>query len=468
LILVIDNSFTKIVDVAPAEYSVIRDALSYEVAGADHIKRKNPRLRSWDGTKSFLDGRRKHFLTGFLPRVEEALKTYGVAYEIADNREAFFPSIKVNENVLDGITLRDYQVRSIEQLLSSHRGVAQLATGAGKTEIAIAITAMMGVPTLFLTHRVNLLHQTAERFAKRIPQMRSKIGIIGDGNWSENEITIATVQTLHNALKKDTKAVMGILSRYKLLFIDEAHRSGAKQFYETAAACNNALYRFGLTATPFMKGNAEDDMWLEGTTGKVITKVTNGELIKRGILARPYFKFIPVNTRLPRKITKWRDVYEHGIIKNVERNIQVVKWTKALAKKGKKPLVIVLEYDHGQILEDTMNSIGMKAQFVDGRTDSAQRTKYLKDLASGRLDAIICTNIFDEGIDVCEIGSIVLAAGTKAAPALFQRTGRAIRAKDGDNTAIIVDFLDNHHWKLREHSERRYAMVKNEDGFVLL
>lgn len=89
-------------------------------------------------------------------------------------------------------------------------------------------------------------------------------------------------------------------------------------------------------------------------------------------------------------------------------------------------------------------------------------------MADGHIQAIIATNIFDEGIDVKEIDSVVLAAGNKSAPALFQRTGRAIRKKAEENYAVIIDFIDRTHKKLLEHSSARYGIVTNEPGFVVL
>jgi superfamily II DNA or RNA helicase len=336
------------------------------------------------------------------------------------------------------------------------------------TECAIAVTKALAQPTLFLTHRVNLLHQTAKRFAKRLPELKGHIGFIGDGQYEPSFITIATVQTLHSMIKRHPKVARELLAQFKVLIIDEAHRSGSKQFHETAMLCANASYRLALTATPFMKGNVEEDMWLLGSVGPVVTHVSNGELIERGILARPYFKFVKVNTPLPGKYRHWRDVYEHGIVKNKERNLQIVSQTRKLVDMGHKTLVIVLEVAHGQILQQVMEDVGIKVAYMDGKNSYAEREKALKLLEKGKKDVIIATNIFDEGVDVNSLSAVVLAAGTKSAPALFQRTGRAIRKKEKDNFAIVVDFIDLHHPKLMEHSARRYQMVKSEKGFVIL
>jgi superfamily II DNA or RNA helicase len=164
----------------------------------------------------------------------------------------------------------------------------------------------------------------------------------------------------------------------------------------------------------------------------------------------------------------WRDIYEHGIIHNVRRNKIIAKQMKKLADMGRKILVIVQEVKHGKIIRELAQRESVRTLYVDGGNTYGEREKALKHLSSGKIDAIIATNIFDEGIDVKDISAVVLAAGTKSAPALFQRTGRAIRRKENENYAIVIDFIDQQHRKLYEHSMRRYNLIKHEKGFTIL
>jgi superfamily II DNA or RNA helicase len=133
-----------------------------------------------------------------------------------------------------------------------------------------------------------------------------------------------------------------------------------------------------------------------------------------------------------------------------------------------KPLVIVNHIEHMETLHRMFNTIGIKSKMASGNMGASDRAKSLKDLGRGRLDTIVCTNIFDEGIDVKEVGGVVMAAGTKSAPAFMQRTGRAIRKKDGNNRAVVIDFIDYQHPMLLKHSRQRLDLVNAEDEFVLL
>lgn len=337
------------------------------------------------------------------------------------------------------------------------------------TECAIALTKALGVPTLFLTHRIQLLYQMAQRFAKRMPNMSDQIGLIGDSVYEPRRITIATVQTIDSLIKRDQAQAKALLRQYQFLIIDEAHRAKSKQFHLPASLCNEAYYRLAMTATPFMRGDPEENFYLTGISGPIIAKVSATDLIERGILAKPFFKFFPVNTLKLDKLTNWRDVYEQGIIHNEYRNNIIAKQAAKLVASGKKILVIVVEVEHGKVVEKALLNEGLMAKFITGQNTMAERESALNWLRSNNGQVIVATNIFDEGIDVHEINAVILAAGTKSAPALFQRTGRALRNKgDEANFAIIIDFIDYQHGKLLEHSLARYRLIQSEPGFAIL
>lgn len=463
--LIVTNPYVYVEGGKHAQF-LVRHSLKYLVPGHEVAVRKVGKHR-WDGTKSLHDSRKCRFPSGLIKTVTQYLDSIGCSYETVDARKR--EPRPVWPVCLSGIELRDYQSQSVVKFLNSGRGILQLATGAGKTEVAVAIAKSIGQPMMFLTHRVNLLYQSAERFTKRWPECRSRIGIIGDGSVNFNDLSFATVQTLHGIIKRYGDKAIDELRRYKLMVVDEAHRIGSTQFHECAGSLTEAYWRLGLTATPFMSENPADNMHLLGAIGDVVHKVSATQLIEAGVLARPFFKFFVINSPDMKGIKNWRDIYEKGIIQNNLRNRIISDNTIKLVKMGYKPLVIVTEVSHGKRLTEAICAGGAKADLVSGDDDVSRRIHALKSLSDGRLQAIVCTNIFDEGIDVNDVSAIVLAAGTKSAPALFQRTGRAIRAKeDGENRAIIIDFIDRQHPTLEKHSMMRYSMVKSEPGFTIM
>lgn len=476
VLLEVRNSFVRVITNEKFVHEIISNSLSYEDKNAKWqkkaIERKTGRDTGISTTRTAYDTRRLQFYTGSIYTVLAHLKAHNVPFEISDKREnpkKLSPEEMKEKVVLKDLTLYDFQQEAVECFLQKGRGVLKLATGGGKTEVAAALIKKLNLPTLFLTHRINLMNQTAARIAKRIPEMADEIGLIGDGNWDcDKKIVFASVQTLISRIEKDPEALGDYFKRFKFLIIDEAHRSKAEYFRIPALLCSQAFYRLGLTATPFMQEDPEADLALMGAIGDVIYEVKNNLLIERGLLAQPYFKFIEVNGPKMDKISDFKEIYKFGIVKNEERNEKILKVTEGLVKNKKKVLVVVYATEHGEHIVKRLEEMGINSEFCSGKMSTVKREKALRDIRDGRLDCIVASNIFDEGIDVPALDAVVLAGGNKSAISLFQRIGRVIRRKETNNYAIVVDFFDKQHYILKNHSSIRQSWVTNEKGFKIL
>lgn len=182
MLIRLENSYA-FCEGSQAELLCVSQALTYEAANWRVIRaqalRRAPGSPYWlryNGQGTFYDHKAGGFLAGLLPTVLTGLAGQGHDVKVLDQRRPPHSVPPAIDRSLKGIELRDYQVRAASNFLKTGRGVTQIATGGGKTEIAIALTKALGLPTLFLTHRVNLLWQTAERFAKRLPEYKNRIG----------------------------------------------------------------------------------------------------------------------------------------------------------------------------------------------------------------------------------------------------------------------------------------------------
>lgn len=458
--LEINNATTTVRDATKDELSTLFVSLSY-------LSKTYVRGQWVHETKSMFSRRSKTFLTGLLPKAIAGLRNHGVTFSASDIRQKSKPPIWPVD--LGPVALRGYQNGACEAFLSAKRGIIQAGTGGGKTIMAAAITRACQVPTLFIVHRTHLLYQTAEKFVHCMPELKKVISIVGDGNRDFGPLTMATVQTLDSMLKKYGKPFEKELLKFKLLIVDEAHRASSSQFNNIIRLTNNCDYRLGLSATPFMSGEEHDDLQLIGAFGKVVYHITASELIRQGVLARPFFKWYEVTEPRLGKLKNWRDVYEKLIINNEIRNKMIAAKTAELVRMKKKTLVIASEIKHIEILLELLRGHGLNVGVATGSASASERKKILDRLDQGGHDCILCSSIFDEGVDLPNIGGVVLAAGNKSAPALLQRTGRAIRAKeDGQNYAVIIDFYDRTHKMLESHSIQRIAIVQSEPEFRIL
>lgn len=464
--LEITNSFCHVHDSSQFTDNVIWAALSWEPSSARFLRKKFGHYRQ--PPRSHYDRKTKTFLSGLHPIVTAALEARKIPFKVEINRKA--PSVASKSlKPISGINLYDYQKNAAEAFLGANRGILKLSTGAGKTLLAKSITKALNVPTIFFTHRTNLLYQTAKRFEKRLPEYKGKFGIIGGGEFSPNFITFATVQTVARRLKDDPD-MKALLEMYELVIVDEAHKFSSEQFVKAISACTNAYYRLGLTATPFMRGDKNEEYNLRGSIGDVIYEVTNSDLISRGLLARPYVKYIEMTSDKPLDdLSDYREVYSQGVVNNKIRNVKIVDVVNSLKKKKPKILVVTSDVSHANLLQKMISDSGVKSELCTGATDAKTRQKSLAKLEKGRIDCIVASTIFDEGINIESLGSIVLAAGGKSVPALYQRIGRTMRKKgEEENYCIVVDFIDRQHGILLNQSKQRLKIIKGEKEFRIL
>ena len=120
----------------------------------------------WDGYISLLRGF-KTFPTGLLDIVLDALEQAEIRWGLSFTNYPTEQIPLVKEDVLDNVLLRDYQVDATQQLLNSERGIAKMATNAGKTVVFAALIKLLGNRNaLVIVRSKDLLYQTSTRLSE--------------------------------------------------------------------------------------------------------------------------------------------------------------------------------------------------------------------------------------------------------------------------------------------------------------
>lgn len=128
---------------------------------------------------------------------------------------------------IEAAWLRPYQRAALDAALKRTRGIVQISTGGGKTEVMAALVTTVRVPWLILVPQADLLEQTAARIEARTGE---RPGLVGDGEWNPQRVTVATFQTLHRRLTKGTGAARaqaaGLVASAQGLVVDECFPAG--------------------------------------------------------------------------------------------------------------------------------------------------------------------------------------------------------------------------------------------------
>jgi superfamily II DNA or RNA helicase len=419
------------------------------------------------------------FRTGLVSRIVTRLKGHGWDVTVwPDHAHTATWSKFISHG---SMPLRPYQVEAVEAMINAIkvnqcRGIIQIATGGGKTEVAVAMYLYDKINTMFLVHRKDLLYQAKERFER----YGVKVGVLGDGVSDLNHnIVIATMQTLIS--RWDDPDVAERIASTSQVFFDEAHMMAStldkgNQFTKVADGFKKASSRWGLTATPFMRSKY-DNLLLEGVTGTVIYQISNAELIKQGYLTAPKIHMKKVQGQVTVKAPKynprrpaaggahWRDVEDLGIKFHVGRTTLIANEIQS----GPFPVLVLCKTtEQATFIKSKFNQVtGKVIDVITGKDSTSVRQECIARLKAGTLDYLITTTIFDEGIDIPNLRKVILASGGKSQVKLLQRVGRGLRIAADKNELIVIDFADTHHAMLKKHALERLR-VWQEEGFDVI
>ena len=356
----------------------------------------------------------------------------------------------------------EYQVPALERAKKAGRGIIHHCTGAGKTVIMGHLIKEFPYKTLILVPSLNLLNQNYKEMSNFFGE--DSVGIIGEGKWEPNYITVSTVQTLWSHMKKESEDLKKYFKTVNMLLIEEAHHINTGSYtlqnsYFKICMHLNAYYRFGLTATPGDEKSIERDL-LEGVTGRVIHEVKSSQLIKWGYLTQPKIKMINC---FMNPIHDWKLAYDKNILENKDRNKKIVDAARVYANQGKSVLITVTRVKkHGRVLLEALP----ESRFMSGSTTGVEREKILDDFKKKKFNILIST-VVNEGVNIPAMDVIILAGGGRSDKMTIQRVGRVLRKSEGKNEAVIIDFFDKDRSILQKHSQSRLRLYKKEEQYEI-
>jgi superfamily II DNA or RNA helicase len=473
---IINNKIAKLILEDEEVFDKIRRLLSFQVEGAAWSEAV--RAGRWDGITYLINGK-KEFPLGLRARVETLLQEFKVEYSVIDKRRELVIAtpldISANLNKMN-IKWYDYQQECINLTQQYQRGILRIATGGGKSLLAAGMTAQLNKPTIVLVIGIQLLDQFYQDFCQ---VFNEEIGYIGNGITEIKRINIASIWTLAKALdislkdllddddefdeeafdESNKSKIIDCMKNTNVFILDEcqiATTTSLRSIYQAI----NPEYFFGLSGTPFRDDNTS--LLSEGLMGPKLIDIPASLLIEQGILVQPFIKFVDCPAQKLKG--KYQGIYRDYIVQNEERNILAKDNALELIEKGYRPFCLFKQIKHGDILADMFDDNDIKFGLLSGKDNIDKRNKIIKDFKDKKIDLILASNIFDIGVNVKEVDSLIITSGGKSRYRSLQRVGRAIRSFPGKNQAAIVDFLDNCKY-LKDHSEIRYNTYCSEPGF---
>jgi len=453
---------------------------------------------AWDGTKSCsrrIDNGGLRVPSGLLSYVYETLREHGLTWEMRDERNAVTKSTGWS---IEGMNLYNFQTPVKNDMLNIKRGVVKMATGGGKTPVAMAaIIEAAAFPAMFYVPSCDLLEQTHTMFTNhcRLNGLPVEIGRIGSGHCDIRAINIATIQSCQLALEgkfdkfddesddsdkaalseKQKKDIQQVVKEAQFVAADECQHTSCETIQSIMNNSFSARYRFGLSASPWRDDGL--DILIEACFGKRLCDIDASFLIDQGFLVRPFITFNHFQQHLG-PIGNYNACYTKYVVENEGRN----RWIAERAMthiKAERPTVILVKWSkHAEILADMIPGAEVLTSSGKLKKTPLKRKDILDKMRERKVMCIIGTTLLDEGVDIPCAGTGIFAGGGKSSTRALQRVGRFVRVDKNDaakTMSYIEEFYDHvrfldHHARARRKillTERNFAIRDNRDTTII-
>ena len=360
---------------------------------------------------------------------ERRRPVHNVILNVTEGSDAWWPAEFVG-------TLRPEQQTAANEVLSMLRagrlgGIIQAKPGWGKTVVALAIAAELGLPTLVVVHKEFLMDQWTQRIEKFLPA--AKIGRVQQDvcNFEGRTIVMGMVHSLGG-----TEYAPELYDWPGLLMVDEVHRIGARTWAPVPPKFR-AKYRLGFTATPRRKDGADDAFWQH--IGPIIFAGKEKRLTP--VVKRVWTKFKLVKTDRFNPLLAPRSLLLRFLCASRHRNDLIVDQLVAALIAGRKILVLSERLNHLQRLEDQLRKIwpSQAGEVSIGHYVGGRSKTQLERSAQARV-IFATVQYAAEGLDIPALDTLFLATPMSD---VEQAVGRIQRPFEGKKDPIVVDFRDD-------------------------
>lgn len=388
-------------------------------------------------------------------------------------------------NSFGNIVLREDQIIGIRKMIMLRRGIMQLATGAGKTEIMtgflMALRSICGeIPTTIILEPTTLLvDATVERMNKygipAAPYSESR-GIV-------QGVTVTHPSSLNNDLKKNPD----LLKNLKVFLSDEGHHLQADTWNRLLRSSPSIEFSIAMSASviepskvPVTDMNHLDysEALVIGATGNIILNIPPSFYIDLGVLATPIlYRIMNSADEWIKRDNDWHQIRKYKL-ESPKRTQLIAKIAAFCANVSYKSLILVGTKEHAYKILELVHSYGLgeicRCSFGGGIYYKFDETKNsvvkckdehtMEGFESGELKILIGTSHIYEGADIPNLDIVILANVGKGLRKYIQGIGRGLRRSKTGRFAHIIDFTDHYDRILSKHSADRLDMFRTVIG----
>jgi superfamily II DNA or RNA helicase/HKD family nuclease len=355
------------------------------------------------------------------------------------------------------ITLKPFQERLLEKLqlarsLGHHRNLLVAATGTGKTVIAAVDYAQLRAELprdrlLFVAHREEILEQSRAAFAHALRDASFGELWVGGQRPTRFEHVFASIQSLS---RRGLESVDP--AHFDVVIVDEFHHAAAPS-YQTLLEHMAPRELLGLTATPERSDGLDVLSYFDG---RIAAELRVWDAIDQQYLVP--FAYFGVHDGKDLSEVPWKRGagYDVSALTNVltADHAWARRVVEELRRKTADPFSVralgfCVSIQHAQFMAEQFRAARIPAVAIWGDTRMEERTAALRDLAAGRVNVVFTVDLFNEGVDVPNVDTLLLLRPTESPTLFLQQLGRGLRTARGKTICTVLDFVANHRREFR-------------------
>ncbi|MCO1598038.1 DUF3427 domain-containing protein [Micromonospora sp. RHAY321] len=355
------------------------------------------------------------------------------------------------------------------------RNLVVMATGTGKTVVAALDyrrlhKAGQADSLLFVAHQEQILRQSLSTFRQ----------VMGDGSFGETLVggkepqhwrhVFASIQSLHRR-EIDPEA-------YDVVIVDEFHHAEAPTYARLLERLRPRVL-LGLTATPDRTDGGDVRHWFDG---RAAVELHLWEALDRQLLAP--FQYFGLHDDVDLSQVSWKrgqgyDLAElNGLYTgNHARARAVLRAVQRTVDPGRmRALGFCVSIAHATFMADWFTEHGVPSAAVTSGVDRPRQRELLRDFKAGKLRVLFTVDLFNEGVDLPMVDTILMLRPTESATIFLQQLGRGLRLDDDKPCLTVLDFIGGQHanfrfdlrWRALTGVSRRAVEAAVRDDFPSL
>jgi superfamily II DNA or RNA helicase len=361
------------------------------------------------------------------------------------------------------------------------RNLIVAATGTGKTVVSAFDYKRLaekwgGASLLFVAHRREILEQSRSVFRN----------VLRDGNFGELMVAgdrpregrhvFASIQSLAALGAARLSALAP--DAFDVVIVDEFHHAEAPTYRRLLERLHPRLL-VGMTATPERADGLDIKAWFGG---HIAVELRLWDALEQGLLCP--FQYFGVADDVDLSSLTWRrGGYDPAQLDQVytgndARAAMVLRALEDIVEDARsmRALGFCVSVRHAQYMAVRFSSAGIPGVAISAASTAEDRSKALHALRRGEINIIFAVDVFNEGLDIPEIDTVLFLRPTESPVLFLQQFGRGLRRTEGKPGLTVLDFIGQQHRRFRFDErfraliggDRRNVQRQIEDGFPFL